>query len=57
MNAEISLFNVVGENIGTWKAEGLHEKVEIDPGQLASGIYFIKVKTDSGTITRKIVRQ
>jgi hypothetical protein len=57
LNAEITLWNVVGENIGTWRADGLREKMEIDPGQLASGIYFIKVKTESGTITRKVVKQ
>ncbi len=56
--AEISMINVLGQTVYT-KCSGsamkLHEKIDLS--DLPNGIYFISVKTISGTTIRRIIKE
>ena len=40
------------QNIGNWKTEG-----RIDVSHLSAGVYFVKISTDAGEVTRKVVKE
>jgi len=56
--AEVVLFNVLGQQVQTLRAEeakaGRRHSVEVPAGDLTSGVYFVRLKTPSGTRTHKI---
>lgn len=53
--SHLTLFNVLGEEVASWQlAPG---KNEIGTETLPAGVYFVQVKTESGTITKKVIRQ
>ncbi|MEZ4827529.1 MAG: T9SS type A sorting domain-containing protein [Bacteroidia bacterium] len=55
-NAEISLYNLIGQKVKTQKLTGFSGTANIRTDQLKSGVYFIYLKADGRDITsRKVV--
>jgi len=52
---EITLFDVFGKEVKKQLAK--HALTELDLSALAEGVYFVRVKTATGVLTRKIVLQ
>ncbi len=52
-NAELTIFNVIGENIYQGKLS--FKTAEIDLSSQSGGVYFISIKTGSQSINRKII--
>lgn len=52
----ISVYSVNGQELYSAKVKST-DNLEVDMSKFASGIYFIKLSSDSGTITKKIVKK
>ncbi|MCL2510939.1 MAG: T9SS type A sorting domain-containing protein [Bacteroidales bacterium] len=55
----IEVYDVMGRmvtNVGALRATPLHCGT-INIAHLPSGIYFLKITTDSGVVTRKVIKQ
>jgi hypothetical protein len=53
--AEVVLFNVLGEEKGKWRIS--NETNEFDTHSLASGIYFLRITTADGSYTKKVLKE
>jgi hypothetical protein len=52
----VSLINMVGQIISTWKIDNDNqENIELPVSNLMSGTYIVKVMTEKGTLTKKII--
>lgn len=55
---EISVVNSIGQKVWeTSREEFNNGRVELDLSGQSTGIYFVRVKTSSGTTTKKLIRQ
>jgi hypothetical protein len=53
---KVTLFNILGQSITTWKIENQEQQnIKIPIKNLSSGIYVAKVKTSNGDISKKII--
>jgi hypothetical protein len=53
---KVTLFNVLGQSISTWKIENQDQQnIQIPIKNLSSGIYVAKVKTSNGDFSKKII--
>lgn len=53
----VALYNVIGQNIFEIKTNNNNSYIEYSTNQLKSGIYILKVDTDLGEISKKIMVQ
>ncbi|WP_337964885.1 T9SS type A sorting domain-containing protein [uncultured Flavobacterium sp.] len=53
---KISVYSVNGNELYTAKVQST-DNLEVDMSQFSSGIYFVKLFSDSGVITKKIVKK
>lgn len=54
--SKVTLFNVLGQSISTWKIENQDQQnIQIPIKNLSSGIYVAKVKTSNGDFSKKII--
>jgi aspartate 1-decarboxylase len=52
----VLLFNMLGQDITTWKIDNTNqENIELPVSNLSTGTYIVKVITDKGDITKKIL--
>ena len=51
----IEIYNVLGEEV--YKSEVKSQKQEINLSALPSGIYFVRIETENGVVSRKIIKQ
>ncbi len=51
----IELYNVMGEKIQEISEGNVSPKMELDLSAYTNGLYFIKIKTDKGLITKEVV--
>jgi hypothetical protein len=52
----VSLFNLLGQKVAEWKIENQNQaNIELQVSDLSTGTYIVKVITDSGEITKKIL--
>lgn len=53
---EVTLFNLLGQSISTWKIEnqGQHD-IQLPIKKISSGVYIVKVKTSKGDLSKKII--
>ena len=54
----IEIFDVMGKTVTveTWHAASLQPKTTLDLSTLPSGVYFIRIQTENGTITKKVIK-
>lgn len=53
---KVTLFNILGQSISTWKIENQEQQnIQLPIKNLSSGIYIAKVKTSNGELSKKIV--
>jgi len=52
---EVSIYNIVGQQLSTVKKVPDGDTVEI-PFNLQKGVYVVKISTDKGVISKKIVK-
>ena len=52
---KVELFNILGQPVKTWKKLDASTLQRLDVNDVASTIYIVKVTTDKGQITKKIV--
>ncbi len=53
---KVTLFNVLGQSIASWKIENQEQQnIQIPIKNLSSGIYIAKVKTSNGDFSKKII--
>jgi len=53
---EIQLYNLLGQKVANWNVETqAQSSIEINPSQISTGTYIIKVMTTNGIITKKIL--
>ena len=53
--ATLSIYNVVGEKIYVKDGKQLNNTTTIDLSDQPNGIYFMQLKTETSTITKKII--
>jgi choice-of-anchor B domain-containing protein len=53
-NAAVSVLNILGETVLTQQLS-IFGKQKIDVSNLANGAYFVNLKTDKGSLTKKII--
>ncbi len=56
MNGNIEILNVLGESVFTENIFNVSKK-EINVKNISLGIYFVKVQTENGSVTKKIIKQ
>lgn len=54
---QISIFNIHGQLVEQFYVKKNQDKINLDLSNNASGVYFIKLITDAGTITEKIIME
>ena len=52
----VDVFNVIGELIISKDGKEHASAITINAGQLSSGVYFARIKTDHGSVVRKLVK-
>jgi hypothetical protein len=52
MNVEV--YDVFGRNVSNLKSQISNQKIDISP--LATGVYFLRIQTDKGVVTKKIIK-
>ena len=52
---KVALFNILGQAVKTWKNLDTNTIQRLDVNDVASTIYIVKVTTDKGQITKKII--
>ncbi|MDI5951247.1 choice-of-anchor D domain-containing protein [Flavobacterium yafengii] len=53
---EVSLFNIIGQSITTWKIENQGQyDIQLPIKKISSGVYIVKLKTSKGDLTKKII--
>ena len=52
---KVELFNILGQPVKTWKKLDASTLQRLDVNDVASTIYIVKVTTDKGQITKKII--
>ena len=52
----VALFNMLGQQISTWDVENLDQSnIVLPTNGIATGTYIVKVITDKGNISKKIL--
>jgi trimeric autotransporter adhesin len=52
----VALFNLLGQAVGTWDIENQNQQdIQLPITKLSTGTYIVKVKTDKGETSRKII--
>ena len=54
---EVSVYNITGMMVYNEQFTNYNERLTIDLSNFDNGIYFVKIKSDSGEILKKIVKQ
>jgi hypothetical protein len=55
----IEIFDLLGKMVfivETWRAASLQSEIVFDISSLPAGIYFIRIQTENGMVTRKVVK-
>lgn len=52
----VALFNLLGQSVGTWDVENQNQQdIQLPITKLSTGTYIVKVRTDKGDTSRKII--
>ncbi|WP_299050476.1 MBG domain-containing protein [uncultured Polaribacter sp.] len=52
---KVKLFSILGQEIGSWKLENTNLDYKIKTNTIAHNVYLVKINTDKGSITKKII--
>ncbi|TDE53809.1 LamG-like jellyroll fold domain-containing protein [Flavobacterium sp. GT3P67] len=53
---EVTLFNIIGQSITTWKIENQGQyDIQLPIKKISSGVYIVKLKTSKGALSKKII--
>ncbi|MBF2709915.1 T9SS type A sorting domain-containing protein [Flavobacterium soyangense] len=53
---KVTLFNILGQSISTWKIENQEQQnIQIPIKSISSGIYIAKLKTSESEVSKKII--
>jgi hypothetical protein len=54
----VHLFNILGQNVATWNVENEEQQnIKIPIEKFQSGTYIVKIQTDSGLLSKKVIIQ
>jgi hypothetical protein len=54
----VHLFNILGQNVATWNVENEEQQnIKIPVEKFQSGTYIVKIQTDSGLLSKKVIIQ
>jgi len=53
----VEIYDVVGQVVGAYRIQPENTDTVIDISHLSAGIYFLKIETANGTITKKVVKE
>jgi len=55
----VEIFDLLGRTVETWRAASLLQNgtIEINISYLPAGMYFLRIQTETGVVTRKVVKQ
>ena len=54
-SADVLMYNILGEKLGSWRIINSATALQMD--NIPAGVYFLHVKTDSGTLIEKIIKE
>jgi hypothetical protein len=54
---QVSIYSILGKQVLTKKINTQQSNFNIDVSNLVSGIYFVKLKGDNGSFTKKIIKE
>jgi len=54
-SADVVMYNVIGAQVGSWRIVNSAATLQME--NVPSGVYFLHIKTDSGTLIEKIVKE
>ncbi|MFV8372501.1 choice-of-anchor D domain-containing protein [Flavobacterium sp. LB2P74] len=53
---EVTLFNIIGQSITTWKIENQGQyDIQLPIKKISSGVYVVKLRTSKGSLSKKII--
>jgi hypothetical protein len=53
---KVTLYNILGQSISTWKIENQEQQnIKIPMKSVSSGVYIAKLKTSDGEISKKVI--
>ena len=53
---KVTLYNILGQSVATWKTENQEQQnIQIPINNVSSGVYIAKLKTSEGEISKKVV--
>ena len=53
---KVILFNILGQNVQTWNVENpTQDNILLPVGKVSAGTYIVRIQTNSGTISKKII--
>ena len=52
---EVSLYNLIGQEITNFKVNNISENISIDISAYDSGVYFIHIKSNNKTVVKKLI--
>lgn len=53
---EVTLFNITGQSISSWKIENQGQQdIQLPIKKISSGVYVVKLKTSKGEVSKKII--
>jgi hypothetical protein len=55
-NSKVSITTLTGTEVGNYNTENTSTQT-IDISHLASGVYFVSLKSEEGVLTKKIIKQ
>lgn len=57
LNARIEVYNQLGHILKTGEADFSSGQAEVDVSGLAKGLYFIRIRSDQGTLSRSFIKE
>ncbi len=54
-SADVLMYNVLGATLGSWKIINSATTLQMD--NIPAGVYFLHIKTESGTLIKKIIKE
>ena len=53
----VEVYNVYGQNVETFHGTSPHNRTTINVSNLSAGLYHVRITTDSGVVTKKLVKR